>query len=128
MAISSLSPQGIGRSISSKVQNVKDASKSKSAFHKFLQTRDSESSGTWSWMNEDLLPTPNEKRTWRAWNYIFFYSSLAMDNWTLGSALVGVGLVWWQAIIVGNWETSAFFLLRNPSFSCHILKRLFNRS
>jgi NCS1 family nucleobase:cation symporter-1 len=47
----------------------------------------------------DLLPTPSEKRTWRAWNYAFFYSSLAMDNWTLGSALIGVGLTWWQAIV-----------------------------
>ncbi|TVY84788.1 Allantoin permease [Lachnellula suecica] len=47
----------------------------------------------------DLLPTPSEKRTWRAWNYAFFYSSLAMDNWTLGSSLIGVGLTWWQAIV-----------------------------
>jgi NCS1 family nucleobase:cation symporter-1 len=23
-----------------------------------------------------------------------------MDNWTLGSGLIGVGLVWWQAILV----------------------------
>lgn len=22
-----------------------------------------------------------------------------MDNWTLGSALIGVGMVWWQAIV-----------------------------
>jgi NCS1 family nucleobase:cation symporter-1 len=47
----------------------------------------------------DLLPTPGEKRTWNAWNYAFFYSSLAMDNWTLGSAMIGVGLSWWQAIV-----------------------------
>lgn len=49
--------------------------------------------------HDDLLPTPPEGRNWYARNYIFFYSSLAMDNWTLGSAMVGVGLAWWQAIV-----------------------------
>jgi nucleobase:cation symporter-1, NCS1 family len=48
----------------------------------------------------DLLPTPLEKRNWRSRNYAFFYVSLSMDNWTLGSGLIGVGLNWWQAIIV----------------------------
>lgn len=47
----------------------------------------------------DLLPTPKHQRNWRAWNYILFYCSLAMDNWTMGSSLIGVGLKWWHAII-----------------------------
>lgn len=25
------------------------------------------------WSNEDLDPTPPEKRTWRWWNYVIFY-------------------------------------------------------
>ena len=41
----------------------------------------------------DLLPTPLARANWRAYNNVFFYSSLAMDNWTLGSGLIGVGLV-----------------------------------
>ena len=26
-----------------------------------------------TWSNEDLDPTPPEKRTWRWWNYVVFY-------------------------------------------------------
>lgn len=48
----------------------------------------------------DLLPTPPELRTWVWWNYFFFYFALSMDNWTLGSTMVGIGLNWWQSILV----------------------------
>ena len=48
----------------------------------------------------DLLPTPVEVRTWAWWNYFFFYFALSMDNWTLGSTMVGIGLNWWQSILV----------------------------
>ncbi|KAI9926601.1 hypothetical protein ASPWEDRAFT_176429 [Aspergillus wentii DTO 134E9] len=52
------------------------------------------------WVNEDLLPTPPEKQSWRWWNYITFYWSISFTNWTLGSTMVGIGLSWWQAIVV----------------------------
>ncbi|KAJ5594948.1 uncharacterized protein N7459_001156 [Penicillium hispanicum] len=52
------------------------------------------------WINEDLLPTPPEKRTWRWWNYVTFYWSISFTNWTLGSTMIGIGLNWWQAIVV----------------------------
>ncbi|ODQ50371.1 hypothetical protein SAICODRAFT_37181 [Saitoella complicata NRRL Y-17804] len=57
--------------------------------------------------NEDLDPTPPFRRTWRAWHFFaFFWSgSFSGSGWTLGSAMVGTGLSWWQAtiaIIIGN--------------------------
>ncbi|CAG8974918.1 hypothetical protein HYALB_00006704 [Hymenoscyphus albidus] len=99
MIVTSLSPARIGCSIISNFRAMKQATRSRNSMKEFLQTRDSDTLGTWSWMNEDLLPTPSEKRTWKTLNYMFFYSSLAMDNWTFGSALIGFGMIWWQAII-----------------------------
>lgn len=52
-----------------------------------------------TWSNEDLDPTPAEKRTWRWWNFVVFYWGLSFGNWTLGSTMIGIGLNWWQAII-----------------------------
>ncbi|RAH68344.1 nucleobase cation symporter-1 family protein [Aspergillus aculeatinus CBS 121060] len=52
------------------------------------------------WSNEDLLPTPPEQCTWRWWNYVSFYWSISFTNWTLGSSMIGIGLNWWQSIIV----------------------------
>jgi nucleobase:cation symporter-1, NCS1 family len=52
------------------------------------------------WSNEDLLPTPLEKRTWSWANYVTFYWGLSFGNWTLGSTMIGIGLNWWQSIIV----------------------------
>lgn len=53
-----------------------------------------------TWSNEDLDPTPEEKRTWAWYNYVIFYFALSFGNWTLGSTMIGIGLNWWQAIIV----------------------------
>ncbi|CAK4030652.1 uracil permease [Lecanosticta acicola] len=52
-----------------------------------------------TWSNQDLDPTPPEKRTWRWWNYSIFYWGLSFGNWTLGSTMIGIGLNWWQAIL-----------------------------
>ncbi|XXG94974.1 hypothetical protein Hte_001234 [Hypoxylon texense] len=52
------------------------------------------------WVNEDLEPTPPEKRTWGTKTYVLFYFGLAFGNWNLGSTMIGIGLSWWQAIIV----------------------------
>ncbi|KAJ5646240.1 allantoin [Penicillium lividum] len=52
------------------------------------------------WMNQDLEPTPPEKRTWDTWTYILLYLGISFGNWNLGSTMVGIGLNWWQAIVV----------------------------
>jgi NCS1 family nucleobase:cation symporter-1 len=52
------------------------------------------------WSNEDLDPTPPAKRTWTWVNYVTFYWGLSFGNWTLGSTMVGIGLNWWESIIV----------------------------
>jgi purine-cytosine permease-like protein len=41
-----------------------------------------------------------EKRTWRWWNFVTFYLGVSFGNWTLGSTMVGIGLNWWQSILV----------------------------
>ncbi|OJD35789.1 allantoin transport [Diplodia corticola] len=99
MAIKHYSPRKVASAVRVRWSAFRAATRSTEEFKKYMQTRDSDEAGAWSWKNEDLLPTPRSKRTWRARHYIFFYSSLAMDNWTLGSAMVGVGLNWWQAIV-----------------------------
>ncbi|KAE8382401.1 permease for cytosine/purines, uracil, thiamine, allantoin-domain-containing protein [Aspergillus bertholletiae] len=45
------------------------------------------------WVNEDLLPTPPEKQSQ-------FDISINFTNWTLGSSMIGIGLSWWQSIVV----------------------------
>ncbi|TFK50769.1 putative allantoin permease [Heliocybe sulcata] len=85
-----------------KKANFRRAIQSKDNFTEYLRTPGSndDPNGSWSWSNEDLVPTPPEQRTWRWWNYGFFYFSLSMDNWTLGSTMVGIGLNWWEALVV----------------------------
>ena len=48
----------------------------------------------------DLAPTPVERRNWNYWTYFYLYFSWSMDNWTLGSTMIGIGLNWWQSILV----------------------------
>lgn len=89
-----------------KVEAVKNAFKSRQGFLDFITVQDSaldqhsHAGSNKTWSNEDLDPTPPEKRTWRWWNFVTFYLGLSFGNWTLGSTMVGIGLNWWQAIIV----------------------------
>ncbi|KAI9692296.1 MAG: hypothetical protein M1822_006527 [Bathelium mastoideum] len=85
---------------------LSNAFESRQSFLAFIRTDDTQldkhghpGKGS-SWSNEDLDPTPPEKRTWRWWNYCTFYFSVSFGNWTLGSTMIGIGLNWWQAIIV----------------------------
>ncbi|KAK5110262.1 hypothetical protein LTR62_006115 [Meristemomyces frigidus] len=87
-----------------KANNAKHAFSSWQAFLNWIQVPDTaldqhghKQAATWS--NEDLDPTPPEKRTWRWWNYVIFYWGLSFGNWTLGATMVGIGLNWWQAIL-----------------------------
>lgn len=90
--------------LASKAANVKNAFRTREDFKSFIKTDDTaldrHSGATKTWSNEDLDPTPPEKRTWRWWNFVTFYMGLSFGNWTLGSTMVGIGLNWWQSILV----------------------------
>ncbi|KAI1394733.1 uracil permease-like protein [Hypoxylon fuscum] len=88
-------------------KSVANACSSWDNFKSFLQVKDTlpEAQGSYVdaeplWMNIDLEPTPPEKRTWGTGTYCAFYFGLSFGNWSLGSAMIGIGLNWWQAIIV----------------------------
>ncbi|KAI0720755.1 permease for cytosine/purines, uracil, thiamine, allantoin-domain-containing protein [Cerioporus squamosus] len=51
--------------------------------------------------NEDLLPVPEEKRTWGYWNFIAFWiaDSFNINTWMIVSSMIQLGLSWWQAWI-----------------------------
>jgi hypothetical protein len=52
MGIKTLSPRPLVLSIGARASDFKTATKSKDGFLRYLQTRDSDASGSWSWMNE----------------------------------------------------------------------------
>ena len=57
--------------------------------------------------NEDLAPTPPEKRTWSTWNIaaLWIGMSVVITTYTLASGLMAQGMTWWQAmltILLGN--------------------------
>lgn len=95
--------------VRSKAQSARCAFTSKAAFQSWIEApssaldahgRETASETAGRWANEDLEPTPPSKRTWRWTNYVCFYWALSFGNWTLGSTMVGVGLNWWESIIV----------------------------
>ncbi|KAI0716451.1 permease for cytosine/purines, uracil, thiamine, allantoin-domain-containing protein [Earliella scabrosa] len=49
--------------------------------------------------NEDLLPVPEEKRTWGYWGFIAFWiaDSFNINTWMIVSSMIQLGLSWWQA-------------------------------
>lgn len=83
-----------------KVQNFRNAFKSRHNFAQWVRTHEAADTEGHTWSNEDLAVTPKHKRTWAWWNYVTFYVGLAFGNWTLGSTMVGIGLNWWQSIVV----------------------------
>lgn len=57
--------------------------------------------------NEDLAPTPPEKRTWGTYNYVALWFSMSMEvtTYMLASSLIAGGMNWWEAvltILLGN--------------------------
>ncbi|OAL39131.1 hypothetical protein AYO20_01449 [Fonsecaea nubica] len=100
--INAFRPKNLLASFRIKKANFKRGIQSKENFKQYLRTPGSSAdpTGSYSWINDDLLPTPPEARTWAWWNYFFFYFSLSMDNWTLGSVMIGCGLNWWQSILI----------------------------
>ncbi len=50
--------------------------------------------------NEDLAPVPAERRTWKTWNFVALWVSMAacIPTYMLASSLIGGGMNWSQAI------------------------------
>ncbi|EXJ94881.1 hypothetical protein A1O1_03280 [Capronia coronata CBS 617.96] len=100
--INAFRPKNLIALLRLKKSNFKTGIQSKENFKQYLRTpgSDADPTGSYSWINDDLLPSAPESRTWVWWNYFFFYFSLSMDNWTLGSTMIGTGMNWWQSILI----------------------------
>jgi len=96
--------------VRSKARSFRHAFTSWDAFKKWIEAPDTDLDEhgrplavrrpNYRWSNEDLDPTPEHKRTWRWHNYVLFYWGLSFGNWTLGSTMIGIGLNWWEAIVI----------------------------
>lgn len=89
---------------SEKKRAVAQAFSSREAFVKAVETRtdvgDGETERT-RWKNEDLDVSPPEHRTWTYFDYAGFWAAYGVSpgTWSVGSALIAVGLKPWQAVI-----------------------------
>ncbi|HEY3801604.1 MAG TPA: NCS1 family nucleobase:cation symporter-1 [Kofleriaceae bacterium] len=68
--------------------------------------------------NHDLAPVPVAKRTWNTWDFSALWISMAhcIPTYTLASTMIGLGLAWWQAllvILIGNLIVLAPILLNS---------------
>ncbi|KAJ7927596.1 permease for cytosine/purines, uracil, thiamine, allantoin-domain-containing protein [Mycena leptocephala] len=76
--------------------------------------------------NEDLLPVPEEKRTWASFNFFAFWiaDSFNVNTWMIVSSMVQLGLSWWQAWIcvwLGYGIVSPFIVLNaRPGAIFHV--------
>ncbi|MFD6425981.1 NCS1 family nucleobase:cation symporter-1 [Streptomyces sp. NPDC060198] len=54
-----------------------------------------------SFVNEDLLPVPPERRTWTTYNFAALWIGMAhnIPSWLLASGLVALGMDWKQAVL-----------------------------
>ncbi|KAI1619321.1 permease for cytosine/purines, uracil, thiamine, allantoin-domain-containing protein [Exophiala viscosa] len=91
-------------SIRSRLAAVREACRSKDAFIKAIETKESSQGRAEQrnfWKNEDLDVTPPEQQTWRWFDYASFWLSYGLipGTWSVGSSLVAVGLTPWQATI-----------------------------
>ena len=56
-----------------------------------------------AWNNVDLTPLPPSRRTWTVKGFLGFWSTIQLSvavGWQTGSALLGLGLSVWEAMIV----------------------------
>ncbi|KZF19513.1 putative allantoin permease [Xylona heveae TC161] len=91
------------QSAKEKAAGFRHAFSSKEAFLKYVQNPESVNETDPErarWTNRDLDPTPPEQRNWNWFNYCTYYFGLSFGNWTLGSSMIGIGLNWWQSIVV----------------------------
>ncbi|KAL1900306.1 hypothetical protein Sste5346_002617 [Sporothrix stenoceras] len=90
--------------LSEKKQAVAQAFSSRQAFVKAIETRTDVGDGETErsrWKNEDLDVSPPEHRTWTYFDYAGFWAAYGVSpgTWSVGSALIAVGLKPWQAVI-----------------------------
>lgn len=52
------------------------------------------------WSNQDIDPTPPEKRSYHWHNYLLYFIGTGFNNWTGGSGVIGVGLGWKVSIVI----------------------------
>ncbi|KAL3471359.1 permease for cytosine/purines, uracil, thiamine, allantoin-domain-containing protein [Aspergillus californicus] len=122
------------RAVVTKKDEFRDAMHSTERFKRFLRVPGAQNDpeGRFTWLNEDLVPVPPENRNWTYRTYCFLYFSWSMDNWTLGSTMVGIGLNWWQSILVifaGQSINSIFMaLMSRPGAVYHVSFPLVARS
>src|SRR5436190_5968135 len=57
--------------------------------------------GKSSLINEDLAPVPFERRTWKLWNFVALWVSMAacIPTYMLASSLIDDGMNWSQAVL-----------------------------
>ncbi|KOS21920.1 Uracil permease [Escovopsis weberi] len=55
------------------------------------------------WLNDDIRPLESRRRTWtfRTFHNFWLLVNCNISSYIIGSALIPLGLSWWQAIIVG---------------------------
>ncbi|TPX15443.1 uncharacterized protein E0L32_004423 [Thyridium curvatum] len=86
------------------------------------------------WINEDIRPVPRERRTWTflAFHNYWLLINCSIASYLTGSALVPLGLTWWQAIIaivVGNILATIAILLNSlPGGEYHLGFPIFSRA
>ncbi|EGG12643.1 uncharacterized protein MELLADRAFT_32428, partial [Melampsora larici-populina 98AG31] len=72
--------------------------------------------------NDDMLPVPLEKRTWKWWNFVTFWLADAwnVNTWTIASTMIAAGLSWWQAwtaVWIGYSIAACFMVLNGHAGS-----------
>lgn len=86
------------------------------------------------WINEDVRPVEAERRTWTflAYHNFWLLINCNIATYLTGSALIPLGLTWWQAIIaivVGNFvATGALLLASMAGAYYHIGFPVFSRA
>ncbi|PYH89730.1 hypothetical protein BO71DRAFT_413118 [Aspergillus ellipticus CBS 707.79] len=110
MPLSSATQQ-VTAALSAKKARLATALQGRESFQRYLQVpglaEDADEATVWAneGENDNLLasrapPPPPERRNWTYTTYSFLYFGWSMDNWTLGSTMIGIGLNWWQSILV----------------------------
>lgn len=82
------------------VQKARTAVSSPRAFREAVRVTDAPPEGA-AYFNEDLLPTPPEKRTWKTVHYFSYYltQTFSSGSYNLGATLISIGLQWWHGMI-----------------------------
>ncbi|KAI1337790.1 putative allantoin permease [Xylariaceae sp. FL0016] len=96
---------------------IKTAFSSSQEFKRFVRTKEAPPEGK-AYFNEDLLPTPPEKRTWNTLHYFSYYltQTFSSGSYNLGATLITIGLQWWHGLIaaaIGSFILSIVVILNS---------------